>query len=361
MKLLSFPIVVFTLFFFVSCGSKSEKQDQQAQEEQVAHADIEIVEHKDEKKVDVMIDGNLFTSYRWPDNIYKPILYPVLTSSGTEITRGFPLDPREGERTDHMHQVGIWLTYGNVNGHDFWGNGSKGLGVKSDNGGEIKHLGVEQLSGGTGEGSFVARASWVNPSGKELLTERTVYHFIVDGPTRIIDRLTTLTATGEAVSFKDTKEGMFGIRVARQLEIPSEEDVTLTDAQGHPTTVEKMSNKGVTGDYRNSEGATGEAVWGTRAKWMNLYGSIGDEKISLVISDHPENLNYPTYWHARGYGLFAANPFGVKDFTEGKEELNYVIPAGESLTLRYRVIVSSGNYLTDAEINTYTGDFATKY
>ena len=306
-----------------------------------------------------MIDGKLFTSYRWPDNVYKPILYPVLTSAGTEITRGFPLKPREGERSDHMHQVGIWLNYGNVNGYDFWGNGSEGK--RNVNGGQIKHLSAEQLSGGTGEGSMVTTASWIDPSGKELLAEKTEYHFIAEGPTRIIDRITTLTATGEAVSMKDTKEGMFGIRVARQLELPSKEDVTLTDAQGHPTTVKKMSNDGVTGNYRSSEGVTGEAVWGTSAKWMDLSGSIGDEKISLVICDHPENLSYPTYWHARGYGLFASNPFGVKDFTEGKEELNYTIPAGDSLTLKYRVIVNSGAHLTDAEINAYAADFAKKY
>ena len=122
-----------------------------------------------------------------------------------------------------------------------------------------------------------------------------------------------------------------------------------------------MSNDGVTGNYRSSEGITGEAIWGKRAKWMDLYGNIGNEKISLVICDHPKNLSYPTYWHARGYGLFAANPFGVKDFTAGKEELNYVIPAGKSLTLRYRIVISSGSHLTDTEINALADNFASKY
>ncbi len=94
---------------------------------------------------------------------------------------------------------------------------------------------------------------------------------------------------------------------------------------------------------------------------MDLYGSVGDEKISIIICDHPQNLSYPTYWHARGYGLFAANPFGLKDFTEGKEELNYSIPAGGSLKMRYRIIVTSGKQLSDAEINAFSDDFATKY
>lgn len=351
MKLLSITIVLLTLIFSISCSSNSEKQ--------TSGPEIKFIEYEGDKRINVMIDGKLFTSYYWPDNVYKPILYPVLTSAGTEITRGFPLKPREGERNDHMHQVGIWLNYGSVNGFDFWGNGSEGK--RNTNGGEINHLSIEQLSDGVGEGSMVITASWVDPAGKELLSERTKYHFIAEGPVRIIDRLTTLTATSEAVTMEDTKEGTFGIRVARQLELPSEEDIALTNAQIQPTAVRKVLNEGITGNYRSSEGVSGSAVWGKRAKWIDLYGSIGDEKISLVISDHPENLNYPTYWHARGYGLLAANPFGVKDFTKGKEELNYVIPVGESLTLRYRVIISSGNHLTDAEINAYADDFAMKY
>jgi hypothetical protein len=354
MRIQSILILLLAITSFTALGQRPGKQNQNHQ-----GANIKFVDHKADKRVDVMIDGKLFTSYWWPDTVYKPILYPILTSAGTAITRGFPIKPRAGERRDHMHQVGNWLNYGNVNGYDFWGNGSEGK--RNVNGGQIKHLKIEKLSPGNGEGSMFTTASWIDPSGKELLAERTEFHFIAKGSTRIIDRIATLTATNGAVSMKDTKEGMFGIRVARQLELPSKEDITLTDAQGNPTTVKKMSNEGVSGNYRSSEGVTGEAVWGTRAKWMDLYGKIGNEEVSLVICDHPKNLSYPTYWHARGYGLFAANPFGVKDFTEGKEELNYNIPAGQSLTFRYRIIISSGNHLTDEEINAYAQEFANKY
>ena len=239
------------------------------------------------------------------------------------------------------------------------GNGSTGK--RSPNGGEVKHLNVETMSGGIDEGVIVTRESWLDPSGKELLAEKTEYHFIARGSTRIIDRITTLKATGNTVTMKDTKEGMFGIRVSRQLELPSKGDVVLTDVQGNPTTVKALPNEGVTGNYMSSEGVTGEAVWSTRAKWMDLFGKIGNEKISIVVCDHPKNQSYPTYWHARGYGLFSANPLGAKDFTQGKKELNFSIPAGKSATFRYRVIVNSGNHLTGAEINAYCDDFAKKY
>jgi hypothetical protein len=94
---------------------------------------------------------------------------------------------------------------------------------------------------------------------------------------------------------------------------------------------------------------------------MALDGEIGAEKISLVICDHPENPGYPTYWHARGYGLFAANPFGLIDFTKGKEEFGFSIPANQSVTFRYRVIIKSGSFLSDHEINDFTEQFSRKY
>ena len=349
MKVKSLLLVLLSSVFYVSCVNKAGK-------EQVSS--IKFVSQEADKKLDVLVDGKLFTSFCWPDNVYKPILYPVITSGGTEITRGFPLKPREGERNDHIHQVGIWFNYGNVNGIDFWGNGYRGY--KEPNGGVIKHLSIERLASRNGEGSFVSAEEWLSPAGKKVLTERTEYHFIARGSTRIIDRITTLKAGDSAVLFKDTKEGMFGIRVARQLELPSKEAVILLDSLGNPSPEKDTLNSGVTGNYFSSEGISGDAVWGTRARWMNLSGTIGNEMISIVVCDHPKNPGYPTYWHARGYGLFAANPFGWNDFTKGKEQFNFSIPSTKSAKFRYRVIVSSA-HLTDTEINAYYDEFSKMY
>ncbi|HRE51140.1 MAG TPA: PmoA family protein [Flavitalea sp.] len=345
----------------VLLGACGDAANSSAEDANAGGPKISFVKDDASLKVDVLVDGKLFTSYRQPlsDSIYKPVLYPINAASGTEITRGYPLQPRDGERNDHRHQAGNWLTYGDVNGTDFWGNGSNGK--RNANGGEIKPLSIGELTEGNGEGHMTTTSVWLDSTGKEVLDEKTVFYFIAKDSIRIIDRVATLTAKGEAVSFKDTKEGSFGLRVARQLELPSKEEVTLSDAQGNPTVVKAMNNDGVSGNYRSSEGVQGDAVWSTRAKWMDLYGNIGAENISVVICDHPKNLNYPTFWHARGYGLFSANPFGAKDFTKGKEELNFSLPAGGSLTLRYRIIISSGKHLTDAEINEYQSDFAAKY
>lgn len=314
---------------------------------------ITLLEKTPEQRVDVLVDGELFTSYRWPDRVYKPVLYPIISAGGNPVTRGFPLDPREGEKEDHRHQVGNWLNYGDVNGYDFWGNGHSG--ERSPNGGEISHTAIEKMQEGQGEASLVTRAQWLDPSGKALMDERTAFYFQATGPIRIIDRVTTLKPSGpDTVHFNDTKEGMFGLRVARQLELPGDEQAENSEG-------EVENNVRPTGNYRSSEGVTGEKVWSTRAKWMNLYGIIGEENVSVVLCDHPKNLNFPTYWHARGYGLFAANPLGAKDFTGGIEQLNFKLPAGDSVTFRYRVIVASGDPLTDEEINAYANEFSNKF
>jgi hypothetical protein len=143
--------------------------------------------------------------------------------------------------------------------------------------------------------------------------------------------------------------------------LPSKENALLLGPAGKPGTEKASENKGVTGNYRSSEGITGEAVWGTRAKWMNLYGIIGNEKVSVIICDHPKNPSYPTYWHARGYGLFSANPLGGSDFTEGKEVVNFSLPAGKSVTFRYRTIITSGYHMDDEEINNLAQNFASRY
>jgi len=323
---------------------------------------VDIVPNEAQKRIEVKVDGTLFTAFVWPDSIFKPVLYPLVNAAGTEITRGYPLNPRPGERVDHPHHVGMWLNYGNVNGLDFWGNSYDiPEETRKKSGGNIKFLRFEDVKSGKDMGSFTVYSSWQDPSGKEVLYEKTSFEFIRRDTLRIIDRITTLTATRGDVSMPDTKEGMFAIRVARQLELPSKEAVTLTDANNHATTVPQMSNEGVTGNYRSSEGVTGDSVWSTRGRWMNLYGNMGDEQVSVVICDHPANPGYPTHWHARGYGLFSANPLGVKDFTSGKQEMNFNIPSGQSASFRYRVVITANKHLTDEEINTLADEFGKKY
>ncbi len=297
-----------------------------------------------ERRVDVLVDGKPFTSYAWPERVSKPILYPIRTARGTIVTRGFPLDTRPGERVDHTHQAGYWFTYGDVDGVDFWGNSDAIPPEERAKMGVIRQREVVLARGGDGRGELEVRADWVMPGGAVALQEDTRFSFLADARTRAIDRLTTLAATGK-VTFRDTKEGMLGIRVARALEQPADKPEVFSDATGKPTAVPVLDNAGVNGVYTSSEGLKGDAVWGTRARWMALSGHVGDEDVVLLLLDHPKNPGFPTYWHARGYGLFAANPFGPKAFSNGKEpEKPYVIEAGRPAVFRHRLAILPGPF-----------------
>jgi len=310
--------------------------------------------------VDVEIGGKLFTSYFFPgqDVLKKAVLFPLISAKGTTITRGYPMTPRPGERVDHPHHVGMWLNYEDVNGFDYWNNSTNIIAsLQNHKMGTIVHTSIVKQD--AKNGTLVVSADWIDNDGKgqKVLQEKTIYVFSGTSDSRTIDRITTLTAVADQVLFKDVKDGMFAIRVARQLEIPSNKPDVFTDAHGVETKVPVMDNTGVNGDYLSSEGVKGEAVWSTRAKWMNLHGIMDNHPISVTIFDHPSNVSYPSYWHARGYGLFAVNPLGAKVFSNGKDERNLTLKKGESVTFRYRTHISDRENTKD-ELDKIQSDFA---
>ncbi|MHA8066154.1 PmoA family protein [Aquirufa sp. ROCK2-A2] len=315
-----------------------------------------------EKKIEVMVGGKYFTSYYAPGEatLKKASLFPINSARGTTITRGYPIAPRAGERVDHPHHVGMWLNYEDVNGFDYWNNSNNIVSsLQNHKMGTIVHEKVLSMKSGSKSGELVVSASWIDNDGKgsKVLDEKTNYVFSGISDLRTIDRITTLTAIADNVLFKDVKDGMFAIRVARQLEIPSNKPDVFTDAHGIETKVPVMDNTGVTGNYLSSEGISGEAVWSTRAKWMNLTGVMDNHPINIAILDHPSNVSYPSYWHARGYGLFAVNPLGAKVFSNGKDERNLTLKKGESVTFRYRTIIADRN-LTKEELDSYQSEFS---
>jgi hypothetical protein len=311
--------------------------------------DVQIVRHDAERRVDVLVGGKPFTSYIYPVSLMKPVLYPLRTAKGVVVTRGYPLEPRPGERVDHPHHAGLWFNYGNVSGLDFWNNSTAIKESDAPKMGTIVHRAVRSVAGGSGEGTLEVTMEWVNSAGRALLREDTRFIFRAHDGLRSVDRITTLTALDSAVTFEDNKEGLIGMRVARSLEQPSTTPDKFVDASGRATTVAVLDNTGVTGNYRSSEGKEGDAVWGTRGRWTMLTGTVSKDPVTLVMFDHPKNPGYPTYWHARGYGLFAANNLGQKALSDGREELNFKLAAGQSVTFRHEILFLDGT-ATPADI-----------
>lgn len=322
-----------------------------------AHAQVTVTPHEADHRIDVTVDGHPFTSYMWPTSLDKPVLYPLVAPDGTTVTRGFPLEPRPGERVDHPHHAGVWFNYGNVNGFDFWNNSSAIPAAQKPKMGSIHHTRIVSTKSGKQEGEIVTESIWTDGTGTDQLKELTRYVFRAENGTRTIDRIATLTAL-KPVTFKDDKEGLLGMRVAHFLESPTEKGGTFNDASGRPTKVETADTSGATGVYRTSAGISGDKVWSTRGAWCALTGTSPEGKTeTVVILDNPVNPGFPTYWHARGYGLFAANPLGDHVFDPKAPEHNFTIAQGQSATFRYRILLHS-SAMTPQQLDAAEAAFA---
>ena len=343
---------MFRAFFLITIISMTLSScEGQPKKIKAETASVVFINDTENQKVDVNLNGSLFTSYHYQSELPKPVLFPLITSSGKTLTRGFPIDPKPGERVDHPHHMGSWFNYGDVNGLDFWNNSDAIPEERLKDFGKIVHSDIVETN--EDAGSLTTKSSWQSTDGEALLNEKTVFKFSQEGNTRIIDRYSTLTALQD-VDFKDNKEGVFGVRVTRAMELPSEKPAIFVDSKGNPTEVKVLDNTGVNGNYLSSEGLEGNEVWGTRAEWVKLYSNIDDEPVSITIMDNPNNVGYPTYWHARDYGLFSANPLGQKVFSEGKETLNFALQNGESVTFHYRMLVHNGSILNPEDISKFS-------
>lgn len=318
---------------------------------------VQVTPDEKNKKVDIRVDGKLFTSYIYPSDLDKPVLYPIYTAKGTVITRGFPRDPRAGERVDHPHHVGLWFNYGDVNGLDFWNNSYAIPAEQKHKYGSVRHSKVVKAEGGKDKGTLVVATEWVDSKGNVLLAEETTFVFSATDQDRLIDRTTRLTAQKEKVVFKETKEGMMGLRVDRAFEEPATKPEVFTDASGKPTTVAALNNDGVNGVYRNNHGIEKGDVWGKRADWVSLSATKDGEPITIAMIDHTKNIGYPAHWHARGYGLFAINNLASKVYVPTDDETNHTLNPGENMIFRHRIVIRSGKFLGDADLNNYFRDF----
>ena len=298
---------------------------------------VQVVRSEKEKKINIFIGDRLFTRFLYPDTLEKPVLYPVHAANGTIVTRGFPLDTQPNDATDHPHHIGIWFNFENVNGLDFWNNSYAIPKEKKHLYGWIRTDSILETSGGE-KGVLAYHANWTSQQGHVLLEETTRLEFSGTGQQRIIDRFTTLKAD-TTVLFTDAKDGLYGIRLAHALQIPTNKDQEFKDDKGNVTVVKGGTDHVANGNYLTSENKRGDDAWSTRARWCKAYGKMGNDSISVAIIDHPANPNYPTFWHARGYGLFAANPLGEKIFTNGKSEKDLRLKKGESVRFYYKIII----------------------
>jgi len=318
---------------------------------------VQVVADEAQRRVDITIDGQPFTSYIWPTNLKKPVLYPLIDADGVTLTRGFP--PRPGERVDHPHHVGLWFNYARVNNFDFWNNSEA---IKPENQAKMGTIVFDKLlstRSGQNQGELSALSTWIDGKDHPILEETTRFVFTTSKGARVIDRMATLKSLDHVV-FEDEKDGMLGMRVASWLELPTAGGGVYVDSHGVETKVATASPD-ATGDYLTSEGIKGDAAWSTRGRWCALTGhNKNGHTVTIAIFDEPKNPGYPTTWHARGYGLFAANPLGISVFNPKEKPMNFTLEKGQSATFRYRIVIYT-HAATPEELNRQADAFAAQY
>jgi Family of unknown function (DUF6807) len=289
---------------------------------------VSLTQH--ENTIEVSIGGEPFTTYYFDPSIAKAYLQPLRDARGVIVTRGFPVGEaipavHEHDPSLEPHQRPLYFGHGDINGYDFWGEEAfeKYYGPEAGKSkyGRMAIRKVEEVRGGPESGVILATFDLLGPDHKPFAAESQEYTFRGDKDSRVIDCEYVIQANHDAVKIGDSKEGTFAIRVAPELSAP----------HGHMV---------------NSEGAEGERrIWGKRANWVNYDGVINGQTLGIAIFDSPKSFRHPTYWHARGYGLFAANPFGIKEFTrDPAQDGGYTIPPGQSIKFRYRVVIHAWGY-----------------
>ncbi|MBZ5582966.1 MAG: PmoA family protein [Acidobacteriia bacterium] len=280
-------------------------------------------------KISIQIGGKPFTDF-WVSGpeLMKPYLFPVRAASGTYVTRMWPLEnvaEEENTQKDHRHQIGLWFAHDDVNKLDFWNNDAS---YKTPNRGKIVLQKVGELKSGRNQGSVAVTFEWRDLQGDPQLTESRVMTFYDDPKLRTVDLDITLTAI-KGIVFGDSKDGVLGIRLRPILQEQAQ----------------RMDKFQPTGHIVNADGQeTEKAAWGKPSNWCDYSGEINGEKVGIAIFDNPANPRHPVRWHVRGYGLFAANPFGLSAFTNDKSQNGAMtLEPGRSVRFRYRIVIHPGD------------------
>jgi len=290
----------------------------------------EVTLKEEAGKVTVQFDGKLFTEYHFT-GARRQYFYPIIGPTNAGMTRNFPMkEGVAGEERDHPHHMGLWYGHRSVNGAGFWENSAR-AGTKL---GQMVHVSFVELKGGADEGVIREKSKWVLDDGGEVVCtdERTItFRPTKNGP--LLDFAITITAGEKEVVFGDDKDGTMAIRVPETLRVQRAKpkgEQTAPPGEGHIVT---------------SEGRKDAEAWGTKAAWCDYYGPVEGKTVGVAIFDHPANPRFPTWWHVRTYGLFAANPFGQAQFEKlpDKEAGAFKIAPGKSATFRYRFFFHEGD------------------
>ncbi len=314
--------IIFAAFFFLATSP--------------LRADDGVTVIKEKDAVDFKIGNALVSRYHVGANVAKPYLWPLNAPGDIPVTRAWPLEKgAPKETTDHVHQKSVWFCHGDViadgvpvkqkikgvEGFDFW--------TENANAGKIVCVEVGEPKNGAKEASISTRNEWQVPGGMKILDETRVIHLHeLSGGGRLFVFDIDLFASVCPITFGDTKEGSMGVRVNDEL---------IVKNGGHFINAE--------GKIVDKKSILDAPIWGNPSDWVDYTGQIGGKTAGVAVFDDPNNKPRAD-WHARAYGLLAANPFGRKlsgfPSQKGKTDLTK-IAKGDHLKLRYGVLAHAGD------------------
>lgn len=332
-----FSLVLVIVLFIFSCTPVEIQKDK-----------LFLYEDSESHELGISYGNNLLTILNYSQDNYKPYFFPVITLSGTRITRGWPIDPEAFEPVDHPHQKGMWFNFGNVNGIDFWNNSDF---IKPDlkqHYGKIINDSLVVVELTDSQAKFILYNKWISEAGKNLLSEKAIFYINIENDYWSLDRVTFLMALTD-IEFMDNKEGLLAIRMARefQSDFNNAQYILNNDLQYSHEKI--VNNEGKTGYYLGSNGREGAEVWGTANAWVNLSGIKNNDSISVLLMDHHTNFSHPPHWHARDYGLFSVDNFGRNAFNSNLETLVLNLKEDEELRFIHRIVFQNGGHISRTE------------
>ena len=261
-------------------------------------------------RVEVRVDGQPWTNYV-PDDGPKPYFDPLIGPAGQGLTRAWPMREVAGEPRDHPHHRSMWFAHLDVNKANTWD--------QNPGHGSIRETARPTAIAGGPIGVLRTTDDWLDRAGRPVCTDERVVRFYATREARVFDFEVTLRATLGPLRIGDNKDGVFAVRVAAPM--------AVTAGQG--------------GRIVNSRGQVDKAAWGQAAEWVDYTGPVGGATMGIAMLNQPSSFRFPTTWHVRDYGLFAANPFGWHDFGQPRSG-DHEVEAGGSVRLAYRVVLHRG-------------------